>query len=125
MPAGTLLACVVQQSLAKIFPHRLGASQAYGIRLLYLDSASTAAAGDAEHMPLDVAELLFLDRVAGRGLASAEASFRTACQYSDGISSAGPGVGVAGTFLPTTAVIFSICLGVGMRQLAGRSVMPD
>ena len=59
------------------------------------------------------------------GLASVEASFRTACQYSDGISSAGPGVGVAGTFLPATAAIFAICLGVGMRQLAGRSVMPD
>ena len=95
------------------------------ICLLYLDGAGAAAAGDAEHVPLDVAELLLLDRVAGRCLASAEASSRTACQYSGGISSAGPGVGVAGTFLPTTAVIFAICLGVGMRQLAGRSVMPD
>ena len=59
------------------------------------------------------------------GLASAVPSFRTDCQYSVGISSAGPGVGVGGTFLPTTAVIFAICLGVGMRQLAGRSVIPD
>jgi hypothetical protein len=28
-------------------------------------------------------------------------------------------------FLPAARAIFSICLGDGMRQLAGRSVMPD
>jgi hypothetical protein len=50
---------------------------------------------------------------------------RTACQYSGGISSAGPGVRAAGTFLRTAAAAasFSICFGVGMRQLAGRSVI--
>jgi hypothetical protein len=57
-----------------------------------------------------------------QSLAGAEASSRTACQYSGGISSPGPGVG---TF-PRTAVAFarfSNCFEVGVRQLAGRSVI--
>jgi hypothetical protein len=42
-----------------------------------------------------------------------------------GISLLGPGVCTGGTFLPTTAAFasLSICFGVGMRQLAGRSVI--
>jgi hypothetical protein len=49
----------------------------------------------------------------------------TACQYSGGISSPGPGVRVGGTFPRAAAVAAScsICFRVGMRQLAGRSVM--
>jgi hypothetical protein len=60
------------------------------------------------------------------GRRSAAASSRTARQYSDGISSPGPGVRTGGTFSPTPALAasFSICFGVGMRQLAGRSVIP-
>ena len=38
--------------------------------------------------------------------------------------SPGPGVGVLRGSLPTVAASFSICFGVGMRQLAGRSVIP-
>jgi hypothetical protein len=51
----------------------------------------------------------------------------TARQYSAGISSLGPGVCTGGTFLPTAAALasLSICFGVGMRQLAGRSVIPQ
>ncbi len=39
--------------------------------------------------------------------------------------SPGPGVRTGGTFLPTPALAasFSICFWVGMRQLAGRSVI--
>jgi hypothetical protein len=61
-----------------------------------------------------------LDPVSARG------SSRTACQYSGGISSPGPGVRPGGTFPRTAAACasFSICFGVGMRQLAGRSVIP-
>ena len=35
----------------------------------------------------------------------------------------GPELGVLRGSLPTAAASFSICLGVGMRQLAGRSVI--
>jgi hypothetical protein len=58
---------------------------------------------------------------------SVSASSNTACQYSGGISSPGPGVREGGKFLPTAAAAasFSICFGVGMRQLAGRSVMGE
>jgi hypothetical protein len=47
----------------------------------------------------------------------------SACQYSGGRSFPGPGPPGGGAFLLTAAAIFSICLGVGMRQLAGRSFM--
>ena len=54
------------------------------------------------------------------------ASARTACQYSGGISSAGPTGRVAQACQSTAAAAnFSICLGVGMRQLAGRLVIPN
>jgi len=91
------------------------------VGLLNLDGAAAAAAGDAQHMPLDVAEPLILDRIAGCPT-SAEASSRTACQYSGGNSSAGPtGRGVWAWPPTAAAASFSICFGVGMRQFAGRS----
>jgi hypothetical protein len=40
-------------------------------------------------------------------------------------SSSGASPRAGGAFLPTAAAIFFICVGVGMRQLAGRSVMPN
>jgi hypothetical protein len=57
---------------------------------------------------------------------SSQTASRTACQYSGGISSAGPTGRVAqADLLKQFAASFSICSGVGMRQLAGRSVMVD
>lgn len=41
--AGALLAAVVQQSLADIFPERVGAGEANGIGLLNFDGAAAAA----------------------------------------------------------------------------------
>jgi hypothetical protein len=64
--AGALLACVVQQPLSDILPDRLGAGQPDRIGLLYHDGATAAATGDPQHVSLDVAEPLFVDRVAGR-----------------------------------------------------------
>jgi hypothetical protein len=62
----------------------------------------------------------------GVGLASAEASSRTARQYSGGMSSPGPIAGDPGAFPPTGAAdaSLSICFRVGMRQLAGWSIIP-
>src|ERR1700756_3219352 len=45
-------------------------------------------------------------------------------QYSGGRSSSGAKAGAGGAFLPTAEAIFSITLLLGMRQLAGRSIMP-
>jgi hypothetical protein len=59
------------------------------------------------------------------GLASARGSFRTDSQYSGGIASPGSGDRIVRPSLPTAAANFSICVGVGMRQLAGRSVIPE
>ena len=57
---------------------------------------------------------------------SASTSSNTARQYSGGNSSAGPTAGDVGGAFPRAAAAmacFSICFRVGMRQLAGRSVM--
>ena len=43
--------------------------------------------------------------------------------FLSGISSCGPRGGVTTVFLPIEAASFSICFGVGIRQLAGRSLM--
>ena len=75
-------------------------------------------------MSLYIGQPLRPDRGAG-GPPSAATCSNTACQYSGGISSPGPGVPVGGTFPRAVAVAasFSICFRVGMRQLEGRSVM--
>src|SRR6185437_12675431 len=62
-----------------------------------------------------------LDRSVDR--ASARSSSRSACQYSGGRSSSGAKVGAGAAFLPAAEAIFSISFLLGMRQLAGRSVM--
>ena len=51
------------------------------------------------------------------------ASFKRACQYSTGKSSLGAKAGVGVVLRVRAAAIFSICLTLGMRQPAGRSVM--
>ena len=56
-------------------------------------------------------------------LASARGSSRTPRQYSGGMSLFGPRTRVVGGSLPTAVTSCSICCGVGMRQLAGLSVI--
>jgi hypothetical protein len=96
--------------------------QADGVGLLDLDNARAPATGDPQDMLWDFGKRCpALDR--SEDLISSWASFRTACQYSSGISSCGPRGGVTTVFLPIEAASFSICFGVGIRQLAGRSLI--
>ena len=127
MAAGPLLAGVVEQALTDVLPDRVRTVEPDGVRLLDLDGPGAAAAAHPQNMLGNFGQPQRPDRGAGRpGLASASGSSRTACQYSGGIVVAGarrrrpaalPADGAAASF--------SICFGVGMRQLAGRSVMPD
>ena len=57
--------------------------------------------------------------------ASARASSSRACQYSAGRSSPGAKAGAGRAFLLWARAIFSISFLLGMRQLAGRSVILD
>jgi hypothetical protein len=123
--ARPLLAGVVQQPLSDVLPHRLGSGQPDRVGLPDLDGAATAAAGDPQQVALNAGQALRPDRGADRPPAGiGRRSSRTACPYSAGISSPGLGVCTDGAFLPTTAAFasLSICFGLGMRQLAGRSV---
>lgn len=56
--------------------------------------------------------------------APARGSLRTDSQYSAGRGASGPAADGA-RLRSASAANFSICFGVGMRQLAGRSVMPE
>lgn len=53
MPAGPLLAGVVEQPLRHVLPERVGAIQADGIGRLYFHGPLAAAAGDAQHVAVD------------------------------------------------------------------------
>jgi hypothetical protein len=66
MPAGPLLAGVVQQPLPDILPDGLGSGQPDGIGLLDLDGPAAAPAGDPQQVSLDVAKPLRPDRGTGR-----------------------------------------------------------
>ena len=66
MPAGPLLAVVVQQPLRDVLPDGLAAGQPDGIGLLDLDGSAAASAGDPEQVVLNVGEPLRPDRRAGR-----------------------------------------------------------
>ena len=120
MPAGALLAGVVEQSLRDVLPDRVAAIQSDCIGGLDFDGPLAATAGDAQHVALNLGKTsqpylgpgragarVFEDRfpVFGR-----EGRIRS--------RSGGPRLRTA------SAASFSICFGVGMRQLAGRSVIP-
>jgi hypothetical protein len=127
MAPGPLLACVVEQSLSDVLPGRFWPVEADGIGLLDLDGPGTPAR-DTLRICWEISDSRSR-RAEGRPSsvpASASGSSMTACQYSGGISSPGPGVRIGTAFSRTAtaaAASFSICFGVGMRQLAGRSVM--
>ncbi|TWI61322.1 hypothetical protein IQ16_07200 [Bradyrhizobium huanghuaihaiense] len=57
--------------------------------------------------------------------ASAGRPSRMECQYSSGMSSCGPSGLSCPTGLPIDLASFSICFGVGNRQLAGRPLMVE
>src|SRR5471030_191492 len=62
---GALLTGVVQQLLSDNLPDSLGAGQPDGIDFLDLDGAAASVTGNAQHVLLDVAEPLLLDRAPG------------------------------------------------------------
>lgn len=80
-----------------------------------------AAAVDAQHVALNFREVFLAQLGAGHGGAGV---LGTESQYSGGSGSSGVAVDVA-CFRTASAARFSICFGVGIRQLAGRSVMPE
>ena len=58
MPAGALLAGVVQQPLTDVLPDRRGPAEADGIRLLDLDGAAAAGARHPQDMPRSLGQPL-------------------------------------------------------------------
>jgi hypothetical protein len=126
MATGPGLAGVVQQSLPDVLPDCVTAVKADGVQPLDFDGPHAAAASDPQHVLLDLGQSLRPDGRAGRLRAGVG---KRVLEYPfpvfGGIGSSGPEFGILRGSLPTTAASFSICFGVGMRQLAGRSVMPS
>ena len=125
MAARPLRAGVVQQPLADGLPDRCRPVEADRIGLLDL-AVRPQRRQPTLRMWWEISDSRSVRTggLGGSGLASARGSRRTASQYSGGMASLGPGFGVLRVSLPTKAASFSICFGVGMRQLAGRSVIP-
>jgi hypothetical protein len=115
-----LLTRIVEQPLRDIFPDCLPAIEANGIHSLDFYDPLAATAGDAQHMTLDFRQLSLshLDAVDGAGIRKQ----RIPVFVRKGASRAA--TGAAGR-RSAWAASFSICFLVGMRQLAGRSVMSD
>ena len=121
MSSGALLAGVVEQSLRDVLPDRVAAIQSDCIGGLDFHGPLAAAARDAQHVALDFRKtsLPYL----GPGRAGARVfEYRFPVFGREGAS----GAAAAGLRLrAASAASFSICFGVGMRQLAGRSVIPN
>ena len=120
------LAGIVQQPLSDILPDRLCAVKPNGIGLLDFDDPAAAGAGDPQNMLGNFGQPQRPDGRARRHRAGAgERVPQDGFPVFGRHGSPGPGVGVLRGSLPTAAASFSICFGVGMRQLAGRSVIPE
>ena len=120
-----MLTGIVEQTLTDILPDRVRTVEPGGVGLLDFDDPGASTAGDPKAWCwISARRCVRTDGPGGLDPVSARGSSRTACQYSGGISSPGPSARAGGTF-PRTAAAFasiSMCFGVGMRQLAGRSV---
>jgi hypothetical protein len=111
------LAAVVEQLNPNIFPDGVCAVEARSIDRLDLDDAVPPAAAHAQDMPGYFREAPVLN-----GYAGSNAPARMESQYASGRSSAGPSAGAgASAGRLGLAASFSICFGVGMRQLTGLS----
>ena len=127
MAPGPPRAGVVEQALTDILPDRIWTVEPGGVRLLDLDSPGAAATFNPQNMLMNLAQPR-PDTCCARARRTSVGAggviqqrlpvFRRQILVG---SQTARGRG----FLPTAAAIFSICLGVGMRQLAGRSVMPN
>ena len=121
MSSGALLAGVVEQPLRHALPDRVAAIQSDCIGGLDFHGSLAATAGNSQHMALNLRKMSLPHLGPGRAGAR---SLSTDSQYSagrgaSGAAAEGPGLRAA------SAASFSICFGVGMRQLAGRSVIPN
>ena len=125
MAPGPLSAGVVEQALTDILPDRVRTVEPGGVRLLDLDGPGAAAAAHPQNMLRNLAQprpghLLRPGPENWRRRGScpaAPASIPAADPRREPVRARG--------VLPTAASIFFICVGVGLRQLAGRSVMPN
>lgn len=124
MAAGPDLAGFVEKPLTDLLPQGLPAEEADGVHGLDLDGAAAAAAADPQQTARHPGQPA--SRSDGRGPvrpSPARGSASSDCQYSGGSTSSGASDRAGRGSLPTAAAIFSICLMLGMRQLAGRSVI--
>jgi hypothetical protein len=122
MSAGALLAGVVEQPLRDILPDRVATVQSDCIRGLDFHASLAAAAGDAQHVTLNFRKTSLPNL--GRHRASARVfEYRFPVFGGQGRirTRSGGGAGPRAA----SAASFSICFGLGMRQLAGRSVIPN
>ena len=121
MPAGALLAGVVEQPLRDVLPDRVAAIQSDCIGGLDFHGPLAAAAGDAQHVALNLGKTSLPHLGPGR-VGARVFEYRFPVFRREGrIRSRSGGSRSTGT----SAASFSICFGVGMRQLAGRSVIPN
>jgi hypothetical protein len=117
--AGALLADIVQQSLSDLPPDCFATVKTDRVDSLDFDDPLAAAAGNPKHVALDLGQ----PPLTGWGpLEAARGSCRTERQYSPGSGASGAVATTAGR-RATSAASFSIGFGVGMRQLAGRSLI--
>ena len=131
MSSGALLAGVVEQPLRDVLPDRVAAIQSDCIGGLDFHGPLAAAAGDAQHVALNFGKTslpqLGSGHIGARVLEDGPEVSPYApvdSQYSAGRGASG--AAAAGLHLrAASAASFSICFGVGMRQLAGRSVIPN
>jgi hypothetical protein len=120
VPPGALLAGIVQHVLADVLPDGLPTIETNSIGSLNFDDSAAAPARHPQQVLPDFGEPLRPDPRAGRSVVGRNIAQKRFPVFR-GISR--PGVGAGGGFVPTWAASFSICLGVGIRQLAGRSLM--
>jgi hypothetical protein len=115
MPAGALLAGVIEQSLRNVLPNGVAAVEPDRVDGLDFHDALAAATGDPQHVPLDLHKLS-LPHLGDIGLGARILEHRMPVRFGEGR------IGAAG-LRTTSEASFSICLGFGMGQLAGRSVI--
>jgi len=115
--SGALLAGVVEQSLRDVLPDRVAAIQSDCIGGLDFHGPLAATAGDAQHVALNLGKTslpqLGSGRIGARVFEDRFPIFRREGRIR------------SRSLWAASVASFSICFGVGMRQLAGRSIIPN
>ncbi len=120
VPTGALLARIVEQSLRYVLPDRVAAIKSDRTSTVWISTVRSQRRQETGNTWRWIS-VSFRCRI--RTLSPARGSLSRESQYSGGSASSGASAGT-GAFRAASAANFSICLGVGMRQLAGRSVEP-